>query len=159
VCLCEDVGASELSQAWDEGYRSTELLKRYTTATMGACQGALCHPHLRAFACARSGAPATAASLAAAPTTARPPARAVRLEDVAGGARVPLEYHTSLHERHLARSATMEWTGVWKRPERYHHDLLAEYWAVRKAVSIMDVSTLGKYRVAGPDATAFLERL
>lgn len=165
VCLCEDVGAAELSQAWDEGYRSTELLKRYTTTTMGACQGALCHPHLRAFACARSGGTASGSGSIApdlpttAPTTARPPARAVRLEDVAAGARIPLEYHTALHDRHLARGATMEWTGVWKRPERYHADLLVEYWAVRKGVSVMDVSTLGKYRVAGPDATAFLEQL
>src|SRR5262249_27142385 len=150
VCLCEDVGAAELDQAWREGYQSTELLKRYTTTTMGACQGALCHPHLRAFACAR-----TKSSLASGATTARPPARAVRVEDLAAGMRRPVEYRTSLHERHVAHGATFEWAGIWKRPERYG-DPLAEYWAVRRNVSIMDVSTLGKYRVAGRDATEFL---
>ena len=49
VCLCEDVAVEEFEHAWDEGYRSTELLKRYSTVTMGACQGALCHAHLKAF--------------------------------------------------------------------------------------------------------------
>jgi sarcosine oxidase subunit alpha len=80
------------------------------------------------------------------------------MEDVAAGARYPLEWRTALHERHLSRGATMEWTGVWKRPERYG-DVLEEYRAVRERVSVMDVSTLGKYRVAGPDALEFLERL
>jgi sarcosine oxidase subunit alpha len=35
----------------------------------------------------------------------------------------------------------------------------AEYWAVRRGVSVMDVGTLGKFTVAGPDATEFLEKL
>lgn len=153
VCLCEDVLAEELEHAWHEGYRSTELLKRYSTTTMGACQGALCHPQLRAFVCARSPEVRPAQ-----PTTARPPARPVRMEDVAAGIRRPLEYHTSLHDRHLEHGATMEWAGTWKRPGHYG-DADAEYWAVRSGVSVMDVSTLGKYLVSGPDATAFLERL
>ncbi len=163
VCLCEDIEAGELAQAWQEGFRSTELLKRYTTVTMGACQGALCQAHLRAFASAQAGgaAEATAATAGAAasrPTVARPPARPVRLEDLAAGVRVPLEYHTALHARHLALGATMEWTGAWKRPSNYGN-VEREYRAVRESVSLMDVSTLGKYRVAGPDAVRFLERL
>ncbi|MFL5737580.1 MAG: 2Fe-2S iron-sulfur cluster-binding protein, partial [Actinomycetota bacterium] len=40
VCLCEDVAVSDLEQAWQEGWHSSEILKRYTTATMGPCQGA-----------------------------------------------------------------------------------------------------------------------
>ena len=153
VCLCEDVGVGELEHAWDEGYRSTELLKRYSTVTMGACQGALCHAHLKAFVCHRSPG-----SWVGQATTARPPARTVRLEDLAAGARVPLEYHTSLHDRHVARGAVMDWAGTWKRPSNYG-DVEQEYWAVRKHVSVMDVSTLGKYHVAGPDATTLLERI
>jgi sarcosine oxidase subunit alpha len=56
VCLCEDVSVTDLERAWAEGYRSSELLKRYTTATMGPCQGAMCGRHLAAFAAARGGA-------------------------------------------------------------------------------------------------------
>jgi len=153
VCPCEDVELGDLDLAWAEGYQSTELLKRYSTVTMGPCQGALCHAHLRSFVKARGGD-----ELRTGATTARPPARPVKLEDIAAGARYPLEYHTGLHERHLELGGIMEWAGAWKRPESYG-DPLAEYWAVRKDVSIMDVGTLGKYRVTGPDATEFLERL
>jgi sarcosine oxidase, subunit alpha len=153
VCTCEDVGTSEIAEAWREGFRSTELLKRYTTATMGPCQGVLCHAHLRAFV--RERAPNT---LAAAPTTARPPARGLTLEDAAAGVRGEVEWRTALHERHVARNARMEWAGAWKRPASYG-DPAAEYWAVRKGASIMDVSTLGKFLVHGPDAREFLDRL
>ncbi len=153
VCLCEDVSVEDLDLAWDEGFGSTELLKRYSTATMGPCQGSLCHAHLRGFV--RSRSPDLGWS---GPTTARPPARPVRLEDVAAGARYPLEWRTALHDRHLAMGGVMEWAGSWKRVERYG-DPAGEYRAVRDRVSVMDVSTLGKYLVAGLDATAFLERL
>jgi sarcosine oxidase subunit alpha len=153
LCLCEDVSVKEFEHAWDEGYRSTELLKRYSTVTMGACQGALCHAHLKAFVCERSPG-----SWTGKPTTARPPARTIRLEDLAAGARVPLEHHTSLHERHVAAGALLDWSGAWKRPSNYG-DAEREYWAVRRNVSVMDVSTLGKYRIAGPDATALLEHI
>ncbi|HEY2803331.1 MAG TPA: 2Fe-2S iron-sulfur cluster-binding protein, partial [Actinomycetota bacterium] len=75
VCLCEDVAVSDLEQAWEEGWRSSEILKRYTTATMGPCQGALCGRHLARFVTERSGS-----AEAGARTTSRPPARPVRLD-------------------------------------------------------------------------------
>jgi sarcosine oxidase subunit alpha len=46
----------------------------------------------------------------------------------------------------------------WWRPWNYG-DVVGEYWAVREAVSLGDVSTLGKMIVSGPDATELLERL
>jgi sarcosine oxidase subunit alpha len=154
VCLCEDVGVDELDQAWQEGFRSTEIVKRYTTATMGPCQGAMCHRHVRAFIASRPGATGPAHG----PMTARPPTRGITLMEAAAGVRDEVHQHTALHERHLALNATMEPAGAWRRPKHYG-DALAEYWAVRKGVSVMDVGTLGKFIVAGPDATAFLERL
>jgi sarcosine oxidase subunit alpha len=154
VCLCEDVGVDELEHAWDEGFRSAEILKRYTTATMGPCQGAMCHRHLRAFVASRDGATGTTD----APTTARPPTRGITLEQAAAGVRDEVHQRTALHERHLELGATMEPAGAWRRPQRYG-ELLDEYWAVRRAVSVMDVGTLGKFLVAGPDALEFLERL
>ena len=153
VCLCEDVTARDLRTAWSEGFRSSELLKRYTTATMGPCQGALCGGHLSAFVRARGGAPCSAAR-----TTARPPVRPLRLEDMAAGLEDPIEQRSSLHERHLEHGATMDWLGSWRRPLRYG-DAVEEYWAVRRDVGVMDVGTLGKFLVCGADATAFLERI
>ena len=52
----------------------------------------------------------------------------------------------------------MIWTGAWRRPLDYG-DAPAEAQNVHDAVGVIDVSTLGKLLVAGPDAAAFLERL
>ena len=41
VDYSEDVGSKDLVSAAKEGYDSVELLKRYTTATMGPAQGKL----------------------------------------------------------------------------------------------------------------------
>ncbi|MBI4421821.1 MAG: (2Fe-2S)-binding protein [Gemmatimonadetes bacterium] len=153
VCLCEDVMARDLEDAWTEGYQSTEILKRYTTATMGPCQGALCQAHLRSFARAQGGTGWTSG-----PTTARPPIRPIRLEDAAAGLGHLLDMRTALHQRHVAAGAHLELAGPWSRPQTYG-DTLAEYWAVRRGVSVMDVGTLGKFLVAGRDAVEFLERL
>src|SRR4029077_6095600 len=42
VCICEDVTDKDVSRALREGFDSLELAKRYTTVTMGPCQGRLC---------------------------------------------------------------------------------------------------------------------
>jgi sarcosine oxidase subunit alpha len=151
VCLCEDVGAGDLRRAWSEGFRSSELLKRYTTATMGPCQGAMCGRHLAAFAAARG-----AAANAAGRTTARPPARCVALEVLASAVHEVIEKRTALHELHLEAGARMGWSGSWIRPFGYG-DREAEYRAVRERVSVMDAGTLGKFLLAGPDATGLVD--
>ena len=55
ACLCEDVTADDISYAIEEGFDSLELLKRYTTVTMGPCQGRMCQ--LPARPQGRPGAP------------------------------------------------------------------------------------------------------
>src|SRR5436190_22955675 len=50
------------------------------------------------------------------------------------------------------------WTGAWQRPHSYG-PAPAEAQNVHETVGLIDVSTLGKLLVAGPDAAAFLERL
>jgi sarcosine oxidase subunit alpha len=151
VCLCEDVSLHDLEQAWDEGFRSAEILKRYTTTTMGPCQGAMCGRALSCFVRDRVGASAER-------TTARPPARAVTLETLAAGVHELYDKRTSLHEVHLAAGARMDRSGGWLRPLTYGdwHD---EYRAVRERVSVMDVGTLGKFTVAGPDASVLIDRI
>jgi sarcosine oxidase subunit alpha len=52
----------------------------------------------------------------------------------------------------------MDRLGGWWRPWTYG-DVDAEYRAVREAVSIGDVGTLGKFFVSGPDAEAALQRI
>jgi sarcosine oxidase subunit alpha len=151
VCPCEDVSLHDLERAWAEGWRSSEILKRYTTATMGPCQGALCSRHLAAF-CSRARGRDEPPVL----TTARPPARPVALEDLAAGVHAIVEKRTALHERHLAAGGVVAWSGSWKRPYRYG-DWIDEYRAVRERASIMDVGTLAKFLVGGRDAARLLD--
>jgi sarcosine oxidase subunit alpha len=158
VCLCEDVSVGDLERAWAEGFRSSELLKRYTTATMGPCQGAMCGRHLAAFVAARNTRKSTVANAAttAARTTARPPARPVPLAALAAAVYPVIEKRTSLHDVHVAAGARMGWSGSWIRPVHYG-DAREEYRAVRERVSVMDTGTLAKFHVIGPDATALMD--
>ena len=156
VCLCEDVSAKDLEQAWGEGYRSSEILKRYTTATMGPCQGAMCGRHLASFCASRASEGDV--SRAGVRTTARPPARPATLETLAATVHEVIPKHTSLRRTHLEAGATMGWSGSWQRPFTYG-DWRAEYRAVRERVSLMDVGTLGKFLVCGPDAERLVDHV
>jgi sarcosine oxidase, subunit alpha len=153
VCVCEDVTDKDLKRAIAEGFDSIELAKRYTTVTMGPCQGRLCHvPSIRVYARERESDEGSIGT-----TTARPPWTPVELGLLAGRPHEPAQ-RTSIHHRHEELRARMMWTGSWRRPHSYR-DPEAEAQAVHTAVGLIDVSTLGKLLVAGPDAAAFLERL
>ncbi len=94
------------------------------------------------------------------PTTLRPPVRPA----AARGGRAPAPATTSSGTRRCTRStstpgATTMWAGPWKRIEAYCGDVDGEYWAVRQRVGMIDVGTLGKFLVAGPDVVEFLERI
>ena len=155
ACICEDVSVDDVKQAVREGFSSTELLKRYTTITMGPCQGRMCHGQMRALAerFSPGGEPRISGV-----TTARPPARQVMLDEVTAGAYAHLERHTALHDVHAAKGASFLWAGEWKRVADYG-SIETEYRAVREGVGLIDVGTLGKFRLSGPDVVEFLERL
>jgi len=153
VCTCEDVTEKDVKRALAEGFDSLELAKRYTTVTMGPCQGRLCHlASIRLHARDRELDPAEVGT-----TTARPPWSPVKLGLLAGRGHEPAK-RTSLHHRHKESGATMMWTGAWRRPYGYG-DAAAEAANVHDGVGVIDVSTLGKLLVLGGDAAAFLERL
>ena len=153
LCLCEDVAVHDLEQAWAEGYRSAEILKRYTTATMGPCRGAMC---ARALACFARDPADVADVRAGARTTSRPPVRPVALETLAASVHEVIEKRTGLHDIHEAAGATLGWSGGWKRPLTYG-DRREEYLAVRERVGLMDVGTLGRFLIAGRDARALAD--
>ena len=51
ACICEDVTSKDIHLSIEEGYDSIELSKRYTTVTMGPCQGRMCQlPAVRLMA-------------------------------------------------------------------------------------------------------------
>jgi sarcosine oxidase subunit alpha len=154
VCLCEDVTVKDIDQAVAEGFDGIETLKRYSTVNMGPCQGKMCGPTAIAL-CAR----ATGRDLnAVGSTTSRPPVVPVALYVLAAERRHHPVRRTPLHHWHAAHGACWLDAGLWKRPESYG-DSAAEVRAVRTSVGLIDVSTLGKIEVLGPDAATLLERI
>jgi glycine cleavage system aminomethyltransferase T len=152
VCPCMGVTVDDLATAWAKGYTDLELLKRASWAGLGPCQGGACLPHVRSWMAARTGGPAPD------PFTARPAARQITLAEVAADTTIDAFRRTPLHDEHLALGARMDRFGGWWRPWHYG-DVVGEYWAVRAAVSLGDVSTLGKLVVSGPDVVEALERI
>ena len=153
VCFCEDVTVKDIETAVDEGFEDIQTLKRYTTATMGPCQGKMCHKMLVAVAARRTGQSISEMGV----TTARPPVQPVPIAALAGPAHLPVK-RTQLDHTHRSLGALMGDAGQWRRP--YHYGSPEEECeAVRQRVGIIDVSTLGKLDVQGLDAPAFLDRV
>ncbi|MFM7247256.1 MAG: 2Fe-2S iron-sulfur cluster-binding protein [Actinomycetota bacterium] len=151
LCRCMGVDTADVLEVIGRGFDTVELAKRAALVGTGTCQGAACLPHLRALLAERTGA-------VAAPFTARPLARTLTLGEAAAGVFHPAMRRTALHDEHLALGARMERLGAWWRPWRYG-DGDGEYEAVRGAVSIGDVGTLGRLLVAGPDAERLLDHV
>ncbi len=153
VDLSEDVSSRDLRNAAAEGFDSVELVKRWTTATMGAAQGKLETVNVVAAL-----AEATGSTIAEVGTTTwRPPYAPVTLGALAGRMFEPVRV-SSLHNLHVAAAMTPIQAGQWIRPEHYG-DPAAEVRNVRANVGIIDVSPLGKLDVQGPDATELLSLL
>jgi len=153
VDLDEDITVKDIRYAAEEGYDSIELSKRYTTATMGPSQGRYSQlPAVRALA------EQTELSIGEVGlTTARPPWTPVPLGVLAGR---PFEAakRSSIHSRHRELDADIRWAGDWRRAYDYG-DAEAETMAVHEKAGLIDVSTLGKLIVRGPDAGELLDRL
>jgi sarcosine oxidase, subunit alpha len=153
VCLCEDVTQEDMRLAVTEGFDEMELLKRYTTLSMGPCQGRMC-----LMPAARCAAQATGQSVAeSGTTTSRPPVFSVAMGMIAGPHHHPVKL-TPMHYQHIEAGARQMDMGEWKRPHSYTTPQ-EEWKAVREGVGLIDVSTLGKIRVQGRDAAKLLDKV
>ncbi len=153
VSFDEDVSIKDVRDSVAEGYKSMELLKRYSTLSMGPSQGKYENANTMAL-CAEANnqtIPETGT------TTGRPPFTSVPLGALAGRHMEPVKY-TPMHDWHIARGATMMNAGLWKRPE-YYGDPAAEVVGTRNSLGIIDVGTLGKLRLYGKDVPKLLEML
>ncbi|MEO8017990.1 MAG: 2Fe-2S iron-sulfur cluster-binding protein [Pseudomonadota bacterium] len=161
VDLDEDIQVKDLLNSAQEGFDSTELLKRFSTLGMGPSQGKHSNLHgARILMRARGSSVADSAL-----TTQRPFYHPVPLKQLAGMGFHP-ERYGAVHDRHAALDAKFMTVGGWQRPEYYHDgdasrsDCIGrEVRAVREHAGLIDVSTLGKIEIAGPDAGAFLDRV
>jgi len=162
VCVCNDVTSQDLQDAIAEGFDHIETLKRYTTATMGPCQGRMCQLSSIGI-CAHE----TQRSMGGTgTTTSRPPNPSVTLGALAGARHHPTR-RTPMHYEHDALQAVWMDMGEWKRPRFYKTSssseekvcVKEEYRAVRERVGLIDVSTLGKLDVKGRDCGKLLDKV
>lgn len=160
VELDEDVHHVDFVNAVQEGYDNIELLKRYTTVGMGPSQGKLANMNAVRILAKLTGRSINETGS----TTSRPFHQPVSLAHLAGRRFHP-HRHTPMHQWHESNGAVFIDVGAWKRSEYYkssapHREdaILAEARNVRDNVGMIDVGTLGKIEIYGPDAVAMLER-
>jgi len=160
-----DVCAKDVSLAVQEGMRSIEHIKRYTTTGLATDQGKLANMNALAIAAAALKKPIPEVGL----TTFRPPYTPVTFGAFAGPARGemfdPIR-RTPIHDWAAENGAAFEDVGQWKRAwyfpragESMHDAVARECRTTRGSVGLFDASTLGKIEVVGPDAATFLERM
>jgi sarcosine oxidase subunit alpha len=153
VDFSEDVTSADIVTAAHEGYDSVELVKRYTTATMGPAQGKLETVNTVAVL-----AEATGSTIAETGTTTwRPMHVPVTLGALAGPATEPVR-HSPIQPAHEQLGARPLVAGQWIRPDHYG-DPQAEARTVREGVGIIDVTPIGKLDLRGPNVPALLDLL
>ncbi len=160
-----DVSDKDVAQAFDEGYRSVEHLKRYTTLGMGTDQGKTSNINALAIMAGLRDVTIPEAGT----TTFRPPYTPTAIGALAGRA-------VGKHFRPIRRSPLHQWqeanggvfieAGPWLRCWYYTwagdsaaSAYIKEMELVRRNVGVSDVSYLGKIDVQGPDAPEFLNRV
>ena len=165
VDIQDDVTVEDIELAHRENFRSVEHLKRYTTLGMGTDQGKTSNVNGLALMAALREQPIAAVGT----TTFRPPYTPVAL-GLYGGAETGKHHtpvrRTALHGWHLAQGAPMTTVGHWLRPktylrpnETYDAAWRRENLAVRQTVGLVDVGTLGKIDIQGPDALELIQRV
>ncbi|MFK7963146.1 MAG: sarcosine oxidase subunit alpha family protein [Burkholderiaceae bacterium] len=160
-----DVTAADIELAVRENYQSIEHVKRYTALGFGTDQGKLSNVNGFILAARALNKPVEEVGT----TTYRPAYTPVTFGALAG----PIanntydpERLTALHSWHVAQGCVFECVGQWLRPHYYPRAgesmlqaVNRECLAVRNHVGIMDVSTLGKIQIDGPDSREFIERI
>jgi sarcosine oxidase subunit alpha len=160
-----DVMLKDLDLAMREGFRSIEHIKRYTTTGMATDQGKTSNLNALHHAARELGKPVPAVGL----TTFRMPYTPITFASFAGQARGEIfdpVRRTPMHGWAVRQGAVFEDVGMWKRArffpragEDMHAAVARECRSVRGSCGVFDASTLGKIVVAGPGATAFMDRL
>ena len=165
VDLQHDVKLTDIDQAHLEGFVSVEHLKRYTTSGMAADQGKTSNVNALARLATHRGMDVQAVGT----TTFRPPYTPVAIGAIVGhehGLHFRPTRLSPIHKWHVEHGAVLTQAGAWLRPwyypkpgESLRDAYIREAAHVRAHVGMVDVSTLGKIAVQGPDAAEFIDRL
>jgi sarcosine oxidase subunit alpha len=156
VCFDEDTTIKNVKQALDTGFDATELIKRFTAAGTGPGQGGIPGHNLPLFVAQYHGE----SSVTTMPTTVRAPLVPMYLATYAG-TNHDMCKRTPVHDSQKDSGGVIRRIGVWKRARYFSHDFScrAEIENVRNNVGMLDASTLGKFRIWGPDALNALQRV
>jgi len=160
ICFDEDVTVKNIYQACDMGFENIELVKRFSTAGLGPGQGNI-PGHNLPMILAQYLQQYGKSSINILPTTIRPPLVPAFLATYAGKGYDPVK-KTPLHETmEKTSSAVFRRVGPWKRVRYFSDDFTCreEIENVRNNVGIIDVSSLGKFRIFGPEALMALQRV
>ena len=155
ICFDEDTTIKNIKQAVDMGFDVPELIKRFTSAGTGPGQGGIPGHNLPLYV-----SKYTASADTPVPTTVRPPLIPTYLATYAG-AHHHMFKRTPLHASQKKEGGIFRNIGVWQRARYFSNDVECrdEILNVRNNVGMLDSSTLGKFRVFGPDAIKALQRL
>ena len=165
VDLHRDATVAGIQRAVGSGVSHIEHVKRYTLVGTGIEQGRSAKTNAGAITALLTDRPVADVGVSG----SRPPTEPIPFHLMAGAAKgamyEPIRT-TALHEAHVALGAVFEPAGQWLRPSRYprpgesqRDTLCRESRAVRGGVGIIDVSTLGKIDVRGPDAGFLLDQM
>lgn len=160
VDLDEDIQLKDLKAAIAQGFDNIELIKRFSTIGMGPSQGK--HSNMNGIRILAKETGKTIDQTGS--TTARPMFHPTSVAHLAG-MRFRPERETAIQAWHQTANAKFMEAGNWLRPEYYQTQadrkacILSEVMAVRKSAGLIDVSTLGKLEIFGPDAAALMDRL
>ena len=155
ICFDEDATVKSVRQAIDMGFDVPELVKRFAGVGLGPGQSGIPGHNLPLFV-----AKYTASTAKPKPTTVRPPLVPTFIATYAG-CNHHMFKHTPLHHSQKAEGGIFRNIGVWQRARYFSEDFdcKEEILNVRNNVGMLDGSTLGKFRIHGPDALKALQRV
>ena len=156
ICFDEDTTIKNIRQAIEMGFDVPELIKRFTSAGTGPGQGGIPGHNLPLFVekyKAMTGVPVK-------PTTVRPPLVPTFIATYAG-TRHNMKKLTPIDHLQRKDGGIFRRIGVWERARYFSTDFSCrkEIENIRSNVGLLDGSTLGKFRIFGPDALKALQRV
>ena len=160
-----DVAVSDIQLAVQEGFRSIEHVKRYTTLGMATDQGKT--SNLNGLQLVSELEKKIVPEVGH--TTFRPPYTSVTIGTIIGrevGKNYKATRKSPMHQWHEQHGAVFVDAGLWLRPRYYkenketlHQASKREALNVRKNVGVCDVTSLGKIDIKGKDSAEFLNRI
>jgi sarcosine oxidase subunit alpha len=156
ICFDEDATIKNIKQAIKKGFDVPELIKRFTATGLGPGQGGIPGHNLPLYVAKYQGL----SDVNIRPTNVRPPLVPTLIAAYAGANHKMFKI-TPIDDLQRKDGGIFRNIGVWQRARYFSDDFSckAEIENVRNNVGMLDGSTLGKFRIHGPDALKALQRV